>query len=128
VTDAEWLACEDPRLMLEFLRGKFSDRRFRLVACACCRQSWPLLGDPRSRAAAERVAAGPPPGAGGEAEWDLPGLDSGALGPNSAAPRSAAWTSPSWTYATRFTIAPRPNTSATAMPSSSALANRTRTC
>jgi hypothetical protein len=37
MTEAEWLAATDPRPMLDFLRGKASDRRLRLFACACCR-------------------------------------------------------------------------------------------
>src|SRR3712207_1024524 len=32
VTEAEWLACDDPRPMLEFLRGKASERKLRLFA------------------------------------------------------------------------------------------------
>jgi hypothetical protein len=43
VTEAEWRACTSPETMLEFLRGKSSDRKLRLVACACCRRIWPLL-------------------------------------------------------------------------------------
>jgi hypothetical protein len=31
--EAEWLACEDPRLMLEFLEGKASDRKLLLFGC-----------------------------------------------------------------------------------------------
>jgi hypothetical protein len=27
MTEGEWLACEDPKLMLEFLRGKVTSRR-----------------------------------------------------------------------------------------------------
>jgi hypothetical protein len=43
VTEAEWLACADPTPMLEFLRGKASDRKLRLFICACCRHAWQLL-------------------------------------------------------------------------------------
>jgi hypothetical protein len=36
MTDAEWFDCTDPAPMLEFLRGKASDRKLRLFSCACC--------------------------------------------------------------------------------------------
>ena len=32
MTEAEWLECRDPALMLEFIRGDTSDRRLRLFA------------------------------------------------------------------------------------------------
>jgi hypothetical protein len=61
MTEAEWMACTDPRSMLEFLRGTTTDRKLRLFLTACCRQIWHLLPDPRFRDAvevAERYADG----------------------------------------------------------------------
>lgn len=40
MTEAEWLASTDPRQMLAFLKGKVSDRKLRLFACACTRRVW----------------------------------------------------------------------------------------
>jgi hypothetical protein len=51
VDEATWLACTESQKMLAFLRGKVSERKLRLFACACCRRAWHLLEDQRSRQA-----------------------------------------------------------------------------
>jgi hypothetical protein len=51
--EAEWQACMDPKPMLEALRGKASDRKFRLFAVACCRRFWNHLYAPSLRNAVE---------------------------------------------------------------------------
>jgi hypothetical protein len=51
MTEAEWLECKDPGPMLESLRGKISERKLRLFACACCRRVWSLIRDERFRIA-----------------------------------------------------------------------------
>jgi hypothetical protein len=47
MTEAEWLSCIDPRPMLEFLRGKVSDRKWCLVGCAWWRSQFGRLANER---------------------------------------------------------------------------------
>jgi len=49
MTETEWLACTDPDPMLEFLRGKTSQRKLRFLACACVRRILHLLEDNQER-------------------------------------------------------------------------------
>jgi len=61
MTEAEWVGCTDPQKILEFLRGKVSDRKLRLFAVESVRLVSELLVHPNSRAAVEageRVAEG----------------------------------------------------------------------
>jgi hypothetical protein len=61
MTEAEWMDCDDPQKMLDFVHGSVSNRKKRLFLVACCRRIWHLLSDePWRRAveAAERLADG----------------------------------------------------------------------
>jgi len=51
MTESEWLSCSAPVQMLRALRGRVSDRKMRLFACACCRRVWRFIPDPRYRGA-----------------------------------------------------------------------------
>src|SRR5262245_21905363 len=43
VTEAGWLECDDSKPMLEFVRGRTSDRKLRLFAVGCCWPLWPWM-------------------------------------------------------------------------------------
>jgi hypothetical protein len=61
MTEQEWLQATDRRPMLEYLRGKVSDRKLRLFSCACCGIVWHLIAAEQNRRAvefAERLADG----------------------------------------------------------------------
>jgi hypothetical protein len=61
MTEDEWLASTDSRSVWKVVSGKISNRKIRLLICACCRRVWDLLVDDRSREAvevAERYADG----------------------------------------------------------------------
>jgi hypothetical protein len=52
--ESQWLTCGDPTPMLRFLQERgISERKARILSCACCRRIWDLLTDPRSRSAVE---------------------------------------------------------------------------
>jgi len=92
MTEAEWLACDDPRPMLEFVRGKVSDRKLRLLVVACCRSVWHLLTDDRSRRAievAERFADGTASDVELASAWEAAGEVSPAE--HGGAARDRAW-------------------------------------
>lgn len=51
--EAKWLACADPWQMVRFLGDRLSERKMRLFGCACIRQYWELLQEPRCKEAVE---------------------------------------------------------------------------
>ncbi len=55
MTENEWLECTDPFPMLEFLRGKPSERKLRLFACGCCRGVLHLIKDKGCKTALEII-------------------------------------------------------------------------
>ena len=57
MTEAEWLACQNPGRMLLRSESKATMRKLRLFACACCRRIRHLLTDDRLRRMVE-VAEG----------------------------------------------------------------------
>jgi hypothetical protein len=72
MTEAEWLACEDAREMIQCVLHSESARKLRLFAIACCRCSRQLMRDKKHRCAveiAERSADGQ------ATEKELNGLD-----------------------------------------------------
>jgi hypothetical protein len=57
MTEQQWAACVELNRMLEFIRRncreQVSDRKFKLLAVACCRRVWQHMPDDRSRRAVE---------------------------------------------------------------------------
>src|SRR5262245_60697582 len=62
MNESDWLSCQNPQQMLEFLRksGNVSERKWRLFGAACSRRVWSRLGKAVHRlvAVAERLADG----------------------------------------------------------------------
>jgi hypothetical protein len=62
MTEAEWLVCEDPRVLLaKYHLARVSERKMRLFACACCYWLWDRLDSEEIRQclhAAELLADG----------------------------------------------------------------------
>jgi hypothetical protein len=61
VTEHEWLTCTNPTPMLEFMRGRASDRKLRQFGVACCRRVLDSMTEEGSRSmvlVAERFADG----------------------------------------------------------------------
>ena len=58
MTEAEWQSGTDPTPMLKSLRGRASDRKLRLFACACCRRVTHLPYRDVPPAVADHVRAG----------------------------------------------------------------------
>jgi hypothetical protein len=59
MTEVEWIACEKPDWMLDYVKGLVSERKLRLFICACCRthsNSMPLMEEVMNLA--EQVADG----------------------------------------------------------------------
>ena len=57
MTEAEWLACDDPRELVGCLmrQGRVSERKGWLLAAACWRRAWHFLSNQRSRNGVEAL-------------------------------------------------------------------------
>ena len=107
MTEQEWLACTDPRKMLEFLRGKISDRKVRLFACACHRRvrqapgaDDELLG---AVASLERYADGP---SGGWGPGAIEQVEQAMVGPGDRGWHSTPWVEHASSYAAGLVTLP----------------------
>lgn len=58
ISEQSWLTGNEPQQLLKLLNApgvSISDRKLRLFSCACCRQVWHTLSDPRNRKAVEQL-------------------------------------------------------------------------
>jgi hypothetical protein len=58
MTEAEWLACDDARLMVELIRDRLSDRKARLFACVAAAMVSPASARNRRKLRSAIAAAG----------------------------------------------------------------------
>jgi hypothetical protein len=97
MTEAEWIACTDPRPMLEALlaSGRASERKLRLFAVACCRRVGHLLPvsvATKSVETAERDAEGEATASDREEAWmACYYAQSPSSGPGGGSAVKAAW-------------------------------------
>src|SRR3712207_6387854 len=56
--EARWLSCDDPRKLVEWLRGKTADRKLRLFACAFWRLWWNVTALRQEHGEADREDIG----------------------------------------------------------------------
>jgi hypothetical protein len=60
MTESEWLACDDARVMVEFIRDRLSDRKARLFACVAAgmgSRRRRLTGTEKARALSQQADA-----------------------------------------------------------------------
>jgi hypothetical protein len=98
VDEQRWLACENPQKMLEFLRGKASDRKLRLFACAfgrAVRESQHEHG-PSTVAVAERYADGLASDQELASEWRKWACSPEEKGPVAPSAYDGAWEAVDW--------------------------------
>ncbi len=94
MTEGEWLSSVDPTPMLEFVRGHASDRKFRLFACACCRNVWSLVVEERWRKAVEIAEEFADQACSSERlkeEWDAEGVTAVGHAIDGATAADARW-------------------------------------
>jgi hypothetical protein len=107
MTEQQWLASTDPRPMLEFLRGRASNRKLRLFACACHRRVRHVPGDddelPRAVDNLERYADGP---VGGWGPGAIEQAEEAMIGPGDRGWRSTPWVEHASSYAAGLVTLP----------------------
>jgi hypothetical protein len=74
MSESDWDGCTDPAPMLEFVDGRLSDRKVRVLVTGCARQVWHLLTrkERKNLEASERYADGSITLAELKRAWKLP--------------------------------------------------------